>query len=90
LAHANEIVSDPISCGLRTIAKAIQAEVRRVDGLGLDLKVPPEANGLKTDFSVSELQFSSAEIKERAKAIKFANCLPESLLLQIIRNRQFE
>lgn len=74
----------------RTIAKAIQAEVRRVDGLGLDLKLPPEADGLKTDISVSELQFSSAEIKERAKAIKFADCLPESLLVQIIRRRQFE
>lgn len=76
----------------RTIAKTIQpnAEIRRVDALGLDLKSTIETKGLSTEFSVSNLQFSLDEIKERSKAIKFADCLPASLLIEIIRMRQFE
>lgn len=76
----------------RTIAKTIQSitEIRRVDALGIDLKVQIETKGLRTEFSVSGLQFSSDEIKERSKPIKFADCLPEVLLLEIIRMRQFE
>ena len=76
----------------RTIAKHIHsvAEVRRLDALGLDLKTPVDAKLLNADFPVSELLFSADEIKERAKPIKFAACLPDALLVEIIRMRQFE
>lgn len=76
----------------RTIAKQIHsvAEVRRIDALGLDLKTSVDPKVLSADFLVADLQFSSDEIKERAKPIKFADCLPNALLVQIIRMRQFE
>lgn len=76
----------------RTIAKQIQsvAEVRRIDALGLDLKAPVDLKALNADFLVANLEFSPDEIKERAKPIKFADCLPATLLVQIIRMRQFE
>lgn len=76
----------------RTIAKQIQflAEVRRIDALGLDLKTPIDSNELNSDFFVADIQFSEDEIKERAKSIKFSDCLPAKLIIQIIRMRQFE
>lgn len=76
----------------RTIAKQIQSmtEVRRIDALGLDLKISIDLSELNSDFSVSDLQFSTGEVKERAKPIKFSDCLPAILLVQIIRMRQFE
>lgn len=76
----------------RTIAKKIQSavEVKRVDALGMDLKTPLDAKTLAVDFCVSGLHFAADEVKERAKSIKFAACLPESLLVQIICHRQFE
>lgn len=76
----------------RTIAKHIQTltEVRRIDALGLDLKMPIDPKVLNTDFLVTDLHFSEDEVKERAKPIKFADCLPASLLVQIILTRQFE
>jgi len=76
----------------RTIAKHIQslAEVRRIDALGLDLKTPIDTKSLTSNLFVTELQFSPDEFKERAKPIKFADCLPDTLLIKIIRVRQFE
>ena len=76
----------------RTIAKQIQsvAEVRRIDALGLDLKTPIDPKVLNSEFLVSDLQFSTDEVKERSKPIKFSDCLPGTLLVQIIRMRQFE
>ena len=76
----------------RTLAKQIQSltEVTRIDALGLDLKRPIDPNELNTGLLMSTLQFSTDEIKERAKAIKFSDCLSAALLIQIIRARQFE
>ena len=76
----------------RTIAKQIQSrvDVRRIDALGLDLETPLDPNELNSALLVSDLQFSTDEIKERAKPIKFSECLSEAVLIQIIRMRQFE
>lgn len=76
----------------RSIAKQIQSlvEVRRVDAIGLDLKAPIDPRELSADLLATELQFSAEEIKDLSKPIKFSECLPASLLLQIIRMRQFE
>ncbi len=81
----------------RTIAKKIQSavEVKRVDALGIGLKTPLDAKTMAVDFLISGLEcrglrFLADEVKERAKSIKFAACLPESLLMQIICHRQFE
>lgn len=76
----------------RTIAKQIQSlvDVRHIDALGLDLKTTFDPKVLNSNFLVSDLRFSTDELKERAKPIKFAACLPDTLLIQIIRMRQFE
>jgi ATP-dependent Lhr-like helicase len=76
----------------RAIAKQIQSltEVSRIDALGLDLKTPIDPKALNSDFLVSDLQFSTDEIDQRAKPIKFSACLPVALLIQVIRMRQFE
>ena len=75
----------------RSIAKQIQSlvEVRRVDAIGLDLKTPIDPSELSADLLATELQFSTTEIKDLAKSIKFSQCLPASLLLQIVGMRQF-
>ena len=75
----------------RSIAKQIQSlvEVKRVDAIGLDLKTPIDLRELSADLLATELQFSAEEIKDLSKPIKFSECLPGSLLLQIIRMRQF-
>ena len=75
----------------RSIAKQMQSlvEVRRVDAIGLDLKTPIAPSELSADLLATELQFSAEEIKDLSKPIKFSECLPGSLLLQIIRMRQF-
>lgn len=76
----------------RTVAKQIQSltEVKHIDALGLDLKTPIDPSELNSDLTISDLQFSTDEVKERAKPIKFSDCLPAALLIQIIRMRQFE
>lgn len=75
----------------RSIAKQIQSlvEVRRVDAIGLDLKTPLDPQFLSSKLLAAELQFSEDEIKDLAKPIKFGECLPVSVLHQIIRMRQF-
>ena len=76
----------------RSIAKQLRSrvEVSRVDAIGLDLKTPIDPRELSADLLATELHFSDDEIKNLAKPIKFSECLPASLLLQIIRMRQFE
>ena len=76
----------------RTFAKQIQSlvEVRRVDAIGVDLKTPIDPSELSADLLARELQFSDEEIKNLSKPIKFSECLPMSLLISIIRMRQFE
>lgn len=82
----------------RRIAKLIEArqtlpEVKRIDALGLELITPIDCDGLRlhiADSALEELQFTADEIKDYAKAIKFADCLPGDLLRRIILTRQFE
>ena len=76
----------------RSIAKQVQSlvEIRRVDAIGLDLKTPIDPETLTTELWTTALQFSDHEIEDLAKPIKFCECLPVSLLLQIIQTRQFE
>ena len=76
----------------RTIARQIQSltEVRRIDAIGLDLKSPIDPSELGTELLATELQFSPDEVKDLAKPIKFSECLPAPLLVQIIQMRQFE
>ncbi len=75
----------------RTLARQIQslAESRRIDAIGIDLKTPIDPGDLSVELLVTALAFSPDEVKELAKPIKFAECLPATLLLQIIRKRQF-
>lgn len=76
----------------RTLAKQIQSlvEVRRIDAIGLDLKTPIDPSELSDELLTTEIQFSSDEVEDLAKPIKFSECLPASLLVQIVRMRQFE
>lgn len=75
----------------RTIAKQIQSlvEVRRLDTIGLDLKTPIDPTDLSPALLAAEIQFSTDEIKDLAKPIKFSECLPTPLLVEIVRMRQF-
>lgn len=76
----------------RSIAKQLQSQVeaRRVDAIGLDLKSPIDPSELSAVLLATELQFSDEEIEDLAKPIKFSECLPAPLLLQVIQMRQFE
>jgi len=76
----------------RTIAKQIQhlSEVGRIDAIGLDLKTYIDSTALNQDLLAADIQFSTDEIRDRAKAIKFSVCLPVALLIQTIKMRQFE
>ena len=76
----------------RTTAKQIQSmvEVRRIDAVGLDLKTPIELGQLSPELLCSEIEFSEGEIRDLAKSVKFSECLPPSLLEQIVRMRQFD
>lgn len=75
----------------RTIAKQIQSlvEVRRVDAIGVDLKTPIDPSALSAELLATQIQFTADEVKDLAKPIKFSECLPAHLLLEIIRTRQF-
>ncbi|ABM39559.1 DEAD/DEAH box helicase [Polaromonas naphthalenivorans] len=75
----------------RTLARQIQslAESRRIDAMGIDLKTPVDLSDLSAELLSTALAFSPEEVKELAKPIKFSECLPATLLLQIIRKRQF-
>ena len=79
------------TCANRTFARQIQslAESRRIDAIGIDLKTPIDPSDLSAELLATALAFSFDEVKELAKPIKFSECLPEALLLQIIRKRQF-
>lgn len=76
----------------RTIAKQIQSlvEVRRIDAIGIDLKTPIDPSELSDDLLAKEIQFSPDEVEDLSKPIKFSECLPPSLIVQIVRMRQFE
>lgn len=76
----------------RTAAKQVAAltEVRRVDALGLDVRTAFDMGQVQVGLGVADLSFSVDEINERARPIKFSECLPADLLIQIIRARQFE
>jgi ATP-dependent Lhr-like helicase len=75
----------------RTLARQIQslAESRRIDAIGIDLKTPIDPSDLSDELLATALAFSPEEVKELAKPIKFSECLPAALLVQIIRKRQF-
>jgi ATP-dependent Lhr-like helicase len=76
----------------RTIAKQVQCttEIKRIDALGLDLRWGIDTTEVNFDLAVEDLPFSVDEVKDCAKPIKFSNCVPATLLLEIIRLRQFE
>jgi len=75
----------------RTIAKQLQTmlEVRRVDAIGIELKTPIDLALLSTQVLASPLVFSDGEVRDLAKSVKFSECLPQALLVQIIGARQF-
>ena len=76
----------------RTIAKQVQCAtaVKRIDALGLDLRCGIDTSEVNFDLPVGSLPFSADEVTECTKAIKFSDCVPATLLLEIIRLRQFE
>lgn len=76
----------------RTIAKQVQCttEVKRIDALGLDLRWGIDTTKVNFDLAVEDLPFSADEVTDCAKPIKFSDCVPATLLLEIIRLRQFE
>ena len=75
----------------RTLARQIQSltESRRIDAIGIDLKTPIDPSDLNAELLNTALAFSPNEVKELAKSIKFTECVPARLLVQIIRKRQF-
>lgn len=75
----------------RTLARQIQslAESRRIDAIGIDLKTPIDPGDLSAELLATTLVFSSEDVTELAKPIKFSECLPVALLIQIIQKRQF-
>jgi ATP-dependent Lhr-like helicase len=75
----------------RTLARQIQslAESRRIDAIGIDLKTPIDPSDLSAELLATALVFSPEEVTELAKPIKFSECLPVALLVEIIRKRQF-
>ena len=75
----------------RTLARQIQSlvEVKRIDAIGLDLRTSIDPSELDAELMGAEIQFSPGEITDLAKPVKFSECLPPSLLVQIIRTRQF-
>ena len=75
----------------RTLARQIQslADSRRIDAIGIDLKTPIDPSDLSAELLATALAFSSEEVTELAKPIKFSECLPVALLVQIIQKRQF-
>ncbi|MCZ8227624.1 MAG: DEAD/DEAH box helicase [Burkholderiaceae bacterium] len=76
----------------RTIAKQIQSlvEVKRIDAIGIDLKTPIDPSELTDELLTTDIQFSPDEVEDLSKAIKFSECLSPSLLVEIVRTRQFE
>ncbi|MEP6587320.1 MAG: DEAD/DEAH box helicase [Polaromonas sp.] len=75
----------------RTLARQIQslAESRRIDAIGIDLKTPIDPSNLSAELLGIALAFSSEEVKELAKPIKFSECLPAALLVEVIKKRQY-
>ena len=75
----------------RTFAKQLQpmVEVRRIDAIGIDLKSPIDLAKWSAEILLSKLTFSDGEVSDLAKSVKFSECLPHALLVQIIRARQF-
>lgn len=63
-------------------------EVKRVDALGLDVNRPFDLAELAIVCTVGE--FAALELEELTKLIKFVDCLPPRLAMQIVRERQFE
>jgi hypothetical protein len=76
----------------RTIAKQINGltEVKRIDALGLDLRWSIDTSEVNFELAIKDIAFSADEVTDFAKAVKFSDCLPEDLLLEIIQMRQFE
>lgn len=79
------------TCANRTLARQIAplVEVRRLDAIGLDLKMPMDPSQLTDELPAKPVHLSDDEIKDLAKPIKFSQCVPTDLLLEIIRTRQF-
>ena len=79
------------TCANRTIARQIQSLTpsRRIDAIGIELKTPIDPSRLSAELFATELEFSPDEVQELAKPIKFSQCLPAALLVQMIRQRQF-
>jgi ATP-dependent Lhr-like helicase len=79
------------TCANRTIARQIQSLTpsRRIDAIGIELKTTIDPSRLSAELFATELEFSPDEVQELAKPIKFSQCLPAGLLVQMIRQRQF-
>ena len=73
----------------RTLARQLEslAQVRRIDAIGIDLKMPIDAGDMSAELLTTELDFSTAEINELARPITFSQCLPAALLVKIIQKR---
>lgn len=65
------------------------SESRRINAIGIDLKTSIDPSELSNELLAKALRFAPEDVKELAKPIKFSERLPEALLVQIIRKRQF-
>ncbi len=74
----------------RSYAKLIlaSAQVRKFDGLGLDLSMLVEGTVLP-DLHNTTLTFSTPELELASKGIKFSECLPADLLERVISARLY-
>ena len=74
----------------RSYAKLIAAtaQVRKFDGLGLDLSMLVEGTELP-DLRHAALAFSTPELEQASKGIKFSECLPADLLERVVSARMY-
>ena len=74
----------------RSYAKLIAAtaQVRKFDGLGLDLSMLVEGTVLP-DLRHAALAFSTPELEQASKGIKFSECLPADLLERVVSARMY-
>ena len=74
----------------RSYAKLIAAtaQVRKFDGLGLDLSMLVEGTVLP-DLHHAALAFSTPELELASKGIKFSECLPVDLLERVVSARMY-
>lgn len=74
----------------RSLAHALAAQVHvsKFDALGIDFAGDAELD--LSPIDADSITPTSAEMESLAKTLKFADCLPNDLLVRVVRSRNFE